>query len=257
MEGSAWIPEVWAAWVQLDQGGGLSKPSGCAGAVVSIHRCNKSFGPHCPARSTQARLSVVTTVVRPPLALRATSAHMQKGIDLVWAWKHLRAQASSSCWLELNDDKALDVDSEFSARAIVAAEGADTTSGGDMVSVPSRVRYRSSRQSNTSAATNISPFCFCRLRVKSCSTENEDQVSDSRELPLVQALRVASCNPLLAGRPLTWFCKPVTAAPWILDLLKRTNAQGDVQDADDLFQGKKVCAAFQPLGISFISRLTG
>lgn len=42
----------------IGPGRGLSKPSGCARAVVSTHRCKKPFGPHCPVRST--RLSVVT-----------------------------------------------------------------------------------------------------------------------------------------------------------------------------------------------------
>jgi hypothetical protein len=62
-----------------------------------------------PQHQTLSRIEAV----RPPFALCATSAHMQEGIDLVRAWKHLRAQASSSCWRELNGDKILDVDSEF------------------------------------------------------------------------------------------------------------------------------------------------
>lgn len=91
-----------------------------------------------PLSSPQHQALSRDEAVRPPLAPRTTSAHMQEDIDLIRAWKHLRAQASSSCWLEPNGDKTLDVDSEFSARAIVAAEEADTTPGSNMVSAPSR-----------------------------------------------------------------------------------------------------------------------
>ena len=44
--------------------GGLSKPSGCAGAVVSTHSCKKPFGPHCPVRSTRPSVLLQLTCKR-------------------------------------------------------------------------------------------------------------------------------------------------------------------------------------------------